>query len=268
MRIDEETDGGPMPDERVRLQQTGDVLELVLCSGSRGNAIDRAAAEELRDRVAEASERIAETGGPQAVLVRAEGKNFCVGGDLRAFQGADAFAYVGAAADAAHKAISGLLQLPVPVVVAVQGAVAGGGLGLALTGDLIVAARTARFRMAYTAVGLTPDLGTTWLLPRVLGRQRALDLTLTNRTLSAEEAMDWGLVSRVVDDAEVQAAALQLAADLASGIGAALRGAKSLLAQGAAEPALTVHLEREAASIAAASETPEAQAAIAAFLTR
>jgi 2-(1,2-epoxy-1,2-dihydrophenyl)acetyl-CoA isomerase len=146
--------------------------------------------------------------------------------------------------------------------------VAGAGLGFALTGDVVIAARSARFRMAYTAVGLTPDCGTTWLLPRAVGRRRALDLTLTNRTLDADEALAWGLVSRVVDDADLRTSSHHLASDLAAGIGDALGSAKALLALGSAEPDLRVQLAREAASIAAIAGTAPTQNAISAFFAR
>jgi 2-(1,2-epoxy-1,2-dihydrophenyl)acetyl-CoA isomerase len=258
-----------MSGERARLEH-GAVLELVLASGARGNAIDRAAATELRELVAEIVALVSKQDGPRALLIRAEGPHFCVGGDLRDFsgRGPQTREHVGAAADEIHEAILALIELPVPLIVAVHGAVAGGGMGLALTGDVIVAASNARFRMAYTAVGLTPDCGTTWLLPRVVGRQRALDLTLTNRTLDATEALAWGLVSRVVDEQDLYVTALKLATDLASGASDALIAAKALLVAGAAEADPVVQLRREAASIAAAAATPEAQSRISAFLAR
>ncbi|HTY70951.1 MAG TPA: enoyl-CoA hydratase/isomerase family protein [Actinomycetes bacterium] len=257
-------------DERVRLERHGAVAELVLCAGERGNAIDHAMALALGETVAEVQRLLASGGGPAAVLLRAEGPNFCVGGDLRDFtshtQGVRE--HLESAADVVHGAILGLSTLPAPLVVATQGAVAGGGMGIALTGDVVVAARSARFRMAYTAVGLTPDLGTTWLLPRVVGRQRALDLTLTNRTLGAEEALSWGLVSRVVDDTDLDVSARGLAAELAGGATQALGAAKALLIQGADESDQAAQLAREARSIAAHAETPYAQQAMRAFLSR
>jgi 2-(1,2-epoxy-1,2-dihydrophenyl)acetyl-CoA isomerase len=257
-----------MSDERVRLQQSGSIAELVLTRGERGNALDLATAEQLRDAVVELTSLVPAEAA--AVLLRAEGPHFCVGGDLRAFmgRGAQTREFVQGAADLLHEAVLGLTRLPVPLVVAVQGAVAGAGLGFALTGDIVVAARSARFRMAYTAVGLTPDCGTTWLLPRAVGRQRALDLTLTNRTLDADEAMAWGLVSRVVDEADLRTSSHDLTAELAAGAGEALRVAKALLAEGTSEPDLETHLVREAASIAAMAGTAKAQEAISSFFSR
>lgn len=238
------------------------VVELLLDDPGRKNALDLPTAEALRDAAAEVT---AEPG--RAVLLRAAGGNFCVGGDLRAFagRGADTAPYVHAVATAAHEAVRALHELPVPVVSAVRGAAAGGGIGLALAADLVVAARSARFRLAYTAIGLTPDCGASWVLPRLLGPRRAADLILTNRVLTGEDAERWGLVSRLVDDDELDQTAYRTAAELAAGSGAALRAAKGLLRAGAEAP-LEEHLATEARSIADLAGGAQARAAMDAFL--
>jgi 2-(1,2-epoxy-1,2-dihydrophenyl)acetyl-CoA isomerase len=102
-------------------------------------------------------------------------------------------------------------------VVGVQGWAAGGGLSLALLGDVLVLGRSARVRAAYTAIGLTPDGGLSWTLPRAVGASRARDLILTNRAVSATDAVAMGLASRVVDDQELRATVDSLAAELADG---------------------------------------------------
>jgi 2-(1,2-epoxy-1,2-dihydrophenyl)acetyl-CoA isomerase len=259
-----------MSEERVRLIRDGQVVELVLTNGARGNVVDADSAARLRALVAEIGLLVTSGTGPTAVLLRAEGAHFCVGGDLRQFvsTGAGVRERIRGAADDIHTAILGLSRLPVPLVVAVQGAIAGGGMGLALTGDLVVASTNARFRMAYTAVGLTPDMGTTWLLPRVVGRRRALELTLTNRTVDAAEALSWGLVSRVVPEEDLEASARAIATDLSRGPAAALARAKALVLQGFDEPDQALQLQREADSIEAAVESAAAQEAIQAFLAR
>ena len=208
------TDNGPV---KVIRHPDG-VVELLLDDAENGNGLNLDSAQALR---AAANAIAADPGG--AVLVRAAGRNFCVGGDLRAFaaQGADVGPYVHEVATAASAAIEVLYGLPVPVVTAVQGAAAGGGIGLALVGDLVLAAESAKFRLAYTAIGVTPDCGASWLLPRQIGPKRALDLLLTNRTLTAAQAENWGLVSKVVGDGELGAAARALAASLAAGPAAA-----------------------------------------------
>ncbi|WP_128376363.1 enoyl-CoA hydratase/isomerase family protein [Streptomyces cavernae] len=254
-----------MDTEPVRVVRHPDgVVELLLDDPGRGNALDLRTAEALRDVTAEVA---ADPGG--AVLLRAAGATFCVGGDLRAFagRGAETGAYVHAVATAAHAAVLSLYELPVPVVTAVRGAAAGGGIGLALVGDLVLAARSARFRLAYTAIGLTPDCGASWLLPRLAGPRAAADLILTNRVLTGADAERFGLVSRAVDDDELDGTARRTAAELAAGAGAALRAAKGLLRRDAlAADGLRRHLAEEARLIAGLADGEEAQARMAAFL--
>lgn len=252
-----------MSTQPVRVVRHRDgVVELLLDDPGRGNALDLPTAEALRDAVAQIT---ADPGG--AVLLRAAGGNFCVGGDLRAFsgRGADTGPYVHAVATAAHTAVQALHELPVPVVTAVRGAAAGGGIGLALAGDIVVAARTARFRLAYTAIGLTPDCGASWVLQRLLGPRRAADLILTNRVLTGDDAERWGLVSRVVEDGELDDVTYRTAASLAAGSGAALRAAKELLRAGA-EATLEEQLAEEARRIADLAAGAQAQAAMESFL--
>lgn len=255
--------GHPVSTEPVRVvRHTDGVVEVRLDAPERGNALDLATAEALRDTTAQVA---ADPGG--AVLLRAAGGSFCVGGDLRAFagRGSETGAYVHAVASAAHAAIQALHDLPVPLVTAVRGAAAGGGIGLALVGDIVLAARSARFRLAYTAIGLTPDCGASWFLPRLVGPRRAADLILTNRVLTGDDAERWGLASRSVDDDELDDAAQRAAADLAAGSGDALRAAKGLLRAGAGDE-LRRHLAEEARSIAALADGRDAQERMASFL--
>ena len=254
-----------MSTQPVRVVRHPDrVVELRLEDPGRGHALDLPTAEALRDATADVA---ADPGG--AVLLRAAGATFCVGGDLRAFagRGEETGAYVHAVATAAHAAVRTLYELPVPVVTAVRGAAAGGGIGLALVGDIVLAARSARFRLAYTAMGLTPDCGATWLLPLLVGPRLATDLVLTNRVLTGGEAERLGLVSRAVEDDEVDEAAYRTAAELAGGAGGALRAAKRLLRDKGAGEGLGRHLEEEARLIAGLAGSDEAQARMTSFLT-
>jgi enoyl-CoA hydratase/carnithine racemase len=247
----------------VRLVRHPDgVVELRLDDPGRSNALDLRTAEALRDMTAQVA---ADPGG--AVLLRAAGANFCVGGDLRAFagQGAETGAFVHAVATAAHAAVRALHELPVPVVTAVRGAAAGGGIGLALVGDIVLAARSARFRLAYTAIGLTPDCGASWLLPRLVGPRLAADLILTNRVLTGDDAERYGLISRAVGEDELDEAAHRTAAALAAGPGKALRAAKGLLREHTGD-GLRRHLAQEARLIADLADGQEAQARMASFL--
>ncbi|MPY60493.1 enoyl-CoA hydratase/isomerase family protein [Streptomyces spongiae] len=253
----------PVSNGPVRIVRHPDrVVELRLDDPGRGNALDLRTAEALRDSALEVA---ADPGA--AVLLRAAGGSFCVGGDLRAFagRGAETGAYVHAVASAAHTAILTLHELRVPLVTAVRGAAAGGGIGLALVGDIVMAARSARFRLAYTAIGLTPDCGASWFLPRLVGPRRAADLILTNRVLTGDDAERWGLVSRSVDDGELDDVAYRTAADLAAGAGDALYAAKGLL-RAAAGDELRRHLAEEARLISALADGREAQDRMMTFL--
>ena len=112
---------------------------------------------------------------------------------------------------------TGLRAARVPVICAVNGVAAGGGFSLALAGDVIFAARSARFIQIFSRIGLVPDIGSTYLLPQRIGRARALKAMLTNDPISAEQALDWGMVTDVVDDADLLPAALEFAKRLAAG---------------------------------------------------
>ena len=193
---------------------------------------------------------------------------FCFGGDLKGMvaSGGDLCAYLGELTTALHAGLALLMRMDAPVIVAVKGSAAGAGLGLVLAADLAIAGRSAKFTPAYTGVGLTPDAGCTFLLPRAVGYKRAMELLLTNRVLSAEEALDWGLVNQVVDDELVDGTAAALAARLAGGPSAAFGGVKRLLAE--AEPGLETHLGRESRSIAARGASVEGREGIAAFLEK
>ena len=122
--------------------------------------------------------------------------------------------YLREVATALHVAIAELVRLDAPVVAAVQGSAAGAGMGLVGASDLVLAAESAKFVMAYTGIGVTPDGSSSWFLPRLVGLKRALELTLTNRVLSANEALDLGLITRVVPDGDLEAEAQALAAHL------------------------------------------------------
>ena len=164
----------------------------------------------------------------RALVLTGEGRGFCSGQNLKAADalGSDITAGVMKFYWPAFRA---LRECRVPVVVAVNGVAAGGGFSLAMAGDIIVAARSASFIQVFSRIGLVPDLGSTWLLPRLIGRQRALELMLLNEPLSAERAQEWGLVRQVVDDAQLLDAAMELAQRLAKGPTRALVATRALL---------------------------------------
>ncbi len=200
-----------------------------------------------------------------AVLLDAAGPAFCAGGDVVAMatSGAGGEA-VTATAHVIHEGIRTFALSDKPIVAAVQGAVAGGGLGLMLTADYVVAADTAKFVSKYANIGLTPDLGVSTLLPAAIGQRRALQLLLQDRTLSAAEALDWGLVAEVLPGAEVAARAAEIAQFWLANATAAFGNAKRLVRVGA-DRSFADNLDDEAASIGARFDTPESQMRVAAF---
>ncbi|MBI5262109.1 MAG: enoyl-CoA hydratase/isomerase family protein [Bradyrhizobium sp.] len=164
----------------------------------------------------------------RALVLTGEGRGFCSGQNLKAAEalGQD---IVDGVMRYYWPAFRSLRECRVPVVVAVNGVAAGGGFSLAMAGDIILAARSATFIQVFSRIGLVPDLGSTWLLPRLIGRQRALELMLLNEPLSAEQAHEWGLVRKVVDDERLLAEAMTLARRLAEGPTRALIATRALL---------------------------------------
>jgi 2-(1,2-epoxy-1,2-dihydrophenyl)acetyl-CoA isomerase len=202
----------------------------------------------------------------RAVLLRGEGRNFCFGGDLKGMvaAGGDLGAHLLELTTNLHAGMTHLARMDAPVIAAVRGTAAGAGLGLVLAADLAIAGRSSKFAPAYTAVGLTPDAGCTFLLPRAVGYKRAMELFLTNRALTSDEALAWGLVNQVVDDDEVDETAAVLAGRLAAGASGAFGALKRLL--GESEAGWEAQLARESRVIAARGETEEGREGIAAFL--
>jgi 2-(1,2-epoxy-1,2-dihydrophenyl)acetyl-CoA isomerase len=243
----------------VRADREGRVLTITLDRPGRANAVDMGMACQLRDAVRSLDD------GVGCVLMRGEGAHFCVGGDVHAFAAApEPGAFVGELAGVIHEAVAGLAGALVPVVAAVTGWAAGAGLSLAACADVVLAAESARFRTAYAGIGLSPDCGLTWTLPRLVGRARAAALLLTNQQVSAAEAASIGLVTRVVADDALPADAQALAAELASGPTAAFGQIKRLLAS-SGTARLADQLDAEAAAIAQCADHPEGRAGVAAF---
>ena len=175
------------------------VATLRLNRPDKGNAIDERMAADL----AEAATQIAERPDVRAVLIAGNGPNFTVGGDLGLFAGTAREQLpnrLRRMIDSYHLAIERLTSIDAPVVAAVRGGAGGGGLGLMYVADIVVAADDARFALGYGALGLTADGGNTWFLPRMVGMRRAQELFLLNRRLTAQEALAFGLVSRLAPD--------------------------------------------------------------------
>jgi 2-(1,2-epoxy-1,2-dihydrophenyl)acetyl-CoA isomerase len=201
----------------------------------------------------------------RTVLLAGRGRMFCAGGDLRSMYAAEnRGSFVHALALAAHDAVRALATLRKPIVAAVRGSAAGAGLSLALLADIVLADPGSSFLTAYTSVGLTPDCGQSWLLPRAVGTQRALELTLMPRRVSAEEAHALGIVSRVVAERDLIDEATAVAERLAAGPAHALGEARALIREAALE-GFDAHLDLEAATIARMAASAEAGSLIASF---
>jgi len=249
-------------DKTVLVELREGVATVTLNRPAGANALNMAMGRDLL----EAALRVEADPAVRAVVVTGAGKHFCFGGDLAgmAGEGAGVGGYLNELTTNIHAAISCFTRMRAPVIAAVNGTAAGGGVGLVCMTDLAIAGRGSRFSLAYTGVGLAPDCSTSFLLPRIVGRRRAVELFLTNRTLSADEALAWGLVNQVVDDAEVLHQALALAARLAAGPTESFAAVKRLI--DAADPGLEAQMALEGRTIAAQALHPHGQEGVAAFL--
>ena len=251
--------------ETLELAVENGVAHIVLNRPNAANAIDLQMSKELLQVGIDLDER----DDVRAVLVRSNGKMFCAGGDLGSFAkaGERMPALLKEMTVHLHAAITRLVRGRAPVVAAVQGAAAGAGLSLACACDLVVAAESTKFTMAYTRAGLTPDGSSTHFLPRLIGRHRTLEMILTNRTLSAGEALDWGLVTRVVAEDDLLGEATALAETLARGPTGAFGAAKRLVSSSFSET-LESQMELESVAISDAARTEDAAEGIAAFFEK
>ena len=206
----------------------------------------------------------------RVVVLGGEGPNFCAGGDVKTFaaKGEQLPDYLREATAWLQLAAAALLQLRSPVIAAVHGfAAGGGGFGLVCASDLVVATRSAKFLAGATRVGMVGDAGTSATLPRLVGLRRAMEIVLTNPTITADEAAEMGLVTRVVDDEQFDAAVDELAQEIARGAPLALGEAKRLLWAGSAA---NVHeqLPEEARVVSELSGTADAREGLAAVIER
>ena len=203
-------------------------------------------------------------------MITGSGQNFTVGGDLAVFAetAREQLPHqLRRMIDSYHLAIERLTGIDAPVVAAVRGGAGGGGLGLLYAADIVIAADDARFALGYGALGLTADGGNTWFLPRMVGMRLAQQLFLLNRRLTAQEALEFGLVSRLAPNDAVEAEAVALAATLASGPTRAYGAVRRMLRR-SFESSLSDQLEAEKELIIAASRSDDAHEGIAAFIAK
>jgi len=235
------------------------VATVRLCDPAGTNAIGLAGVTALHDAV-----RRARGDGATVVVLRATGRFFSVGGDVREFAAAaDLAGCVEPIAETLHAVVSELVRSDAVVVSVVQGMTAGGGTPLAAAADLVLAGASAAFTLGYAKIGLSVDGGSS-LLAATLGLHRTLRLALLHDVVTAQEAYDAGLVARVFPDDELEAGADAIIAQLAAGAPGALARTKRLVRE-LATPAPETALRREALAITAQAATAEAREGIAAF---
>jgi 2-(1,2-epoxy-1,2-dihydrophenyl)acetyl-CoA isomerase len=248
----------------VNVEVADRVARLTLNRPDAGNALNL----ELTTALVEAAEGL-QGSDVGAVILTGAGKAFCVGGDLKWMhdEGDEVRDAVLRLATKFHAGIEALAALDAPVISAVRGAAAGGGMSLAISADIVLAAESARFTMAYTAIGFSPDGGSSWTLPRLVGPRRALELMLFNERLEPEAARDLGLVNRVVADDALDAEADALARRIADGPTPAYGGVKRLLRDTWARD-FHEQLAEEARTIADLSGHPTGREGVTAFLEK
>ena len=251
-----------MAETTVRYEVKDAVATITLNRPEAYNALNLALGRDLFHATLEADEDRA----VRCIVVTGAGRAFCAGGDVKDFN--DQIDRIGVVIKELttylHGAVSRLARTPKPVIMAINGVAAGGGMSLALSGDLVIATESAKFTMAYSKIAASPDGSSSYFLPRMIGLRRALELHYTNRVLSAREAMDWGLVNRVHPDSEFAVSVAALAMELAEGPTLAFGRAKSLFHQSTQE-SLESQMELEAHGLAEIGRSEDFRNGVAAF---
>lgn len=246
-------------------ERTGPIATLTLNRPEVGNALDLTLARALL----EAAIACDEDDTIRCVVLTGAGRMFCAGGDVGA---------IGAAGDRipsflkeitsyVHAAVTRFAHMNKPLLTAVNGPAAGAGLSLALLGDIAIATRSAHFTVAYTALGLSPDGGATWLLPRLVGLRKAQELTLLNTRVPADEAVSLGLITRVVEEAAFKDEVQNMADRLAAAATPALGRVRNLLIESLGA-SLEAQMEAEARAISDLSRTAYGLEGISAFIAK
>lgn len=249
----------------IKFEKKGAIARIELNRPDAANGLDALMSSEFHQaaRLCDSDPEL------KAVVLSAGGRFFCAGGDIKEMlsQGDAVGDGIKSLADELHSAISILARMQAALIVAVNGVAAGAGFSLALVGDIVLAAESASFTMAYTRSGLCPDGSSSYFLPRLVGLRRAQELMLTNRTLSAAEACDLGLVTRVVGDDELQGQADQIAAELAAGARLSTAYVKKLLLASSGND-LETQMELEGQLIVQCATSPDGQEGIRAFVEK
>jgi len=250
--------------ENLKLQFTGDIAVLTLNRPDKLNSFTKVMHDELRSALTEI-----ENSHVRAMILTGKGRGFCAGQDLgdEAFQLTDDFDAGDAIEQNYNPLIKRILAMPFPVIAAVNGVAAGAGANIALACDIVLAARSAKFIQAFAKIGLIPDAGGTWTLTRQVGMARAKGLAMLAEPISAETALDWGLIWQVVDDEELQSSALEMAHRLASQPTKAFAAIKQAM-HAAANNSMESQLEVERELQSAASKTKDFREGVTAFMEK
>ncbi|WP_293573748.1 2-(1,2-epoxy-1,2-dihydrophenyl)acetyl-CoA isomerase PaaG [Phaeobacter sp.] len=251
--------------EMVLVQDHGNWTEITLNRPDRLNSFNEEMHLALRQALTAARD-----GGARAILLTGAGRGFCAGQDLgdRDPRKAETPPDLGHTVRTFYAPLVTLIRsLDLPVICAVNGVAAGAGSSLALACDIVLAAESARFIQSFAKVGLIPDTGGSWHLPRLLGEARAKGLALTAEPLSAQKAEDWGLIWKALPDADLMGEARDLAARLAAGPTLGLGLTKQTI-QAAATTSLLDQLEREAGAMKTCGESADYAEGVASFLEK
>lgn len=248
----------------VGVSRDGAVGVITIDRAATLNAFDLPMAQDL----AAAATEIGEDDGVRCAVLRGEGKHFCAGGDLEAISKAgDPPAYVAKLARTANLALEQFRSMRKPVLAELKGAVAGGGVGVALSADLRIASGTTRISLAFLKVGLTPDMGATWALPRTVGRGRAFEMAAVHEPVAATQALAWGLVNRVVPHADLESSTMEWARELAELPPLAVGQLKALFSAGESQ-GFSAHIEQDSAAISRTAGTEDFREGVKAFFEK
>ncbi len=258
-----------MAERSVEVEQREGVVKITFNRPQSYNAFDFTMGRQLLDAMQEASQKQQ----ARAVILTGEGKAFCSGGDVQAMarfvdEGRQPpLVFFRGLTHYLHSIVVEMRLMAKPIVAAVNGVAAGAGFSLALACDIVIASSEARFTQAYTKLGLVPDGGSTYFLPRLVGPAKAAELAMLNPMLSAEQALEMGLINKVVPHADLREEAWQMASILANGPTVAYGRLKRLLFHSWNNP-LESQLEMERRAIMSSSMTDDFKEGVEAFMAK
>jgi|SRR5579872_2185553 len=255
--------------EKLKVSTDDKIMTIALSDPATMNAAGVEMAGELHAALRRATAPGADV---RAIVLTGEGRGFCSGANLqqtgpsRAAEAGERPDAGGSLATVYNPLVTFMREMPIPLVTAINGPAAGVGCSLALLGDLIVAGESAYFLQAFRRIGLIPDGGSTYMLPRLIGKARAMEMALLGERIPAAKALEWGLINRVVPDAELMPTALALAGELARG--PASLGLTRQTIWSSFDSSWPEQLHREAVGQSAAGRTEDFAEGVAAFLQK